>query len=109
MQADGHTNAQNFLPSNPSRFRSLPKTPYLIFINNYTMASNDQNSRRNFIKNLGFAGAAFTIVPRHVIGKGYTAPSDTLYIGGIGVGGSHAGFTHPVPRPACHACRSLGN
>ncbi len=51
------------------------------------MAIKDQHSRRQFIKTLGFAGAAFTIVPRHVIGKGYTAPSDTLYIGGIGVGG----------------------
>lgn len=45
-------------------------------------------SRKNFLKNLGIAGAAFTIVPRHVLGgTGYTAPSDTLYIAGIGVGG----------------------
>ena len=33
------------------------------------------------------AAAAFTIVPRFVLGKGYRAPSDTLYVGGIGVGG----------------------
>ncbi|MFY0654414.1 MAG: Gfo/Idh/MocA family oxidoreductase [Cyclobacteriaceae bacterium] len=45
-------------------------------------------SRRNFIKNMGLAGAAITIVPRSVLGgKGYIAPSDTLYIAGIGVGG----------------------
>lgn len=44
-------------------------------------------SRRSFIKTLGFAGAAFTIVPRHVLGNGYVAPSDTLYLAGIGAGG----------------------
>ncbi len=44
-------------------------------------------SRRNFIKNIGVGGAAFTLVPRFVLGKGYVAPSDTVYIAGIGVGG----------------------
>jgi predicted dehydrogenase len=44
-------------------------------------------SRRNFIKNAGLAAAAFTIVPRFVLGHGYRAPSDTLYIAGIGAGG----------------------
>lgn len=45
-------------------------------------------SRRNFIRNAALAAAAVTIVPRHVLGgKGYIAPSDTLYIAGIGVGG----------------------
>ena len=34
------------------------------------------------------AAAAFTILPRFVLGgKGFAAPSDTLYIAGIGVGG----------------------
>jgi predicted dehydrogenase len=33
------------------------------------------------------AAAAFTIVPRFVLGRGQVAPSDKLYIGGIGVGG----------------------
>src|SRR5688500_4139650 len=46
-----------------------------------------ENSRRKFIKNAGVAAAAFTIVPRFVLGKGYRAPSDTLYIAGIGAGG----------------------
>ena len=46
-----------------------------------------QQSRRHFLKTAGLAGAAFTIVPRHVLGGGFVAPSDTLYIGGIGVGG----------------------
>ncbi len=44
-------------------------------------------SRRTFIRNAGLAAAAFTIVPRFVLGKGYVAPSDTLYIAGVGVGG----------------------
>ncbi len=44
-------------------------------------------SRRVFMKSAG-AAAAFTIVPRHVLGgSGYTPPSDKLNIAGIGVGG----------------------
>jgi predicted dehydrogenase len=44
-------------------------------------------SRRKFIQQAGAAAAAFTILPRFVLGKGYVAPSDTLYIAGIGAGG----------------------
>jgi predicted dehydrogenase len=44
-------------------------------------------SRRAFIKKTALAATAFSIVPRHVLGKGYRAPSDTLYLAGIGVGG----------------------
>jgi len=33
------------------------------------------------------AGMAFTIVPRHVLGRGFRAPSDTLNVACIGVGG----------------------
>jgi predicted dehydrogenase len=44
-------------------------------------------TRRSFIKTAGLAAAGVTIIPRHVLGKGYKAPSDTLYIAGIGVGG----------------------
>jgi predicted dehydrogenase len=51
------------------------------------MEKNNQITRRTFIKGAAIAGAAFTIVPRFVLGKGYVAPSDTLYIAGIGVGG----------------------
>lgn len=44
-------------------------------------------SRRKFIQQAG-AAAAFTIVPRFVLGgNGYIPPSDTLYLAGIGVGG----------------------
>ncbi len=45
-------------------------------------------SRRDFIKNAAVAGAAFTILPRFVLGgKGFVPPSDTVYVAGIGVGG----------------------
>ena len=45
-------------------------------------------NRRKFIKNASATAAAFTIVPRFVMGgNGYVAPSDTLYIAGIGAGG----------------------
>ncbi|MFZ6009438.1 MAG: Gfo/Idh/MocA family protein [Bacteroidota bacterium] len=51
-------------------------------------ASPNLASRRNFIRSAGIAAAAFTIVPRFVLGgKNFVAPSDTLYIAGIGVGG----------------------
>ncbi len=50
-------------------------------------AFDNKKSRRKFIKNVGIAGAAITIVPRHVLGRGFVAPSDTFYIGGIGAGG----------------------
>ncbi|MCL7987317.1 Gfo/Idh/MocA family oxidoreductase [Sphingobacterium sp. lm-10] len=49
---------------------------------------SDKNSRRSFIKQAAVAAAAFTIVPRHVLGgSGFVAPSDKLMIAGIGVGG----------------------
>ncbi|MFA9198931.1 MAG: Gfo/Idh/MocA family protein, partial [Aquirufa sp.] len=44
-------------------------------------------SRRNFLQKAGLAAASFYIVPRHVLGKGYTAPSDKLNIMGVGGGG----------------------
>ncbi|TDQ75697.1 Gfo/Idh/MocA family oxidoreductase [Sphingobacterium yanglingense] len=43
-------------------------------------------SRRDFIKKSLIGAAAFTIVPRFVLGKGYLAPSDHLTKGVIGVG-----------------------
>jgi predicted dehydrogenase len=45
------------------------------------------NKRREFIKQTSLAAAGFFIVPRHVIGKGYTAPSDKLNLAAIGAGG----------------------
>jgi predicted dehydrogenase len=48
-----------------------------------TMAIN----RRDFIKKASTASAGFFIVPRHVLGKGYTAPSDRLNLASVGAGG----------------------
>ncbi len=69
-------------------------------------SSSNHINRKDFLKKIGMAGAAFTIVPRHVLGgDGFTAPSDTLYIAGIGVGGKGTsdltGFAqHPSARIA---------
>jgi predicted dehydrogenase len=47
-------------------------------------------ARRKFIRNTSLAAAGFFIVPRHVLGRGYIAPSDKLNIAGIGAGGKGA-------------------
>ena len=44
-------------------------------------------SRRSFLRDASIVAGGFMIVPRHVLGKGFTAPSDKLNIAGIGVGG----------------------
>ncbi|MBI4544388.1 MAG: Gfo/Idh/MocA family oxidoreductase [Gemmatimonadetes bacterium] len=44
-------------------------------------------TRRDFVGDMARAAVAFTIVPRHVLGRGYRAPSDLLRIACIGVGG----------------------
>jgi predicted dehydrogenase len=44
-------------------------------------------SRRSFLRNAAMAAAGFYIVPRHVLGRGFTAPSDKLIVAGIGAGG----------------------
>ena len=44
-------------------------------------------SRRKFIRDSSLAAGSFFIVPRHVLGRGFIAPSDKLSIAGIGVGG----------------------
>jgi hypothetical protein len=50
------------------------------------MSETKTISRRGFLTS-AVAGAAITIVPRHVLGRGFTPPSDTLNIAGVGVGG----------------------
>ena len=50
-----------------------------------------QSSRRNFLKGSAALLAGITIVPRHVLGKGFIAPSDQLTKGVIGVGGMGQG------------------
>src|SRR6478752_1620143 len=56
------------------------------------MGYHPSRSRRYFLKNSLGAVAAFTIVPRHVLGgKGYIAPSDQLTKAVVGVGGMGKG------------------
>jgi predicted dehydrogenase len=45
------------------------------------------SSRRKFLKSAAAVGAAFHIVPRHVLGRGFTAPSDMVRYAAIGIGG----------------------
>ena len=51
------------------------------------MKKEYNRSRRAFLRNSTLAATGFFIVPRHVLGRGFVAPSDTLTIAGIGVGG----------------------
>ncbi len=71
--------------------------------NNTTNTSSDNkriagSGRRDFLKKSILGAAAFTIVPRHVLGgPGYTAPSDQLTKAIIGMGG--IGYGHHLKRP----------
>ncbi|MGP4854880.1 hypothetical protein ACTXP3_27335, partial [Klebsiella pneumoniae] len=53
----------------------------------HSISNQAHSSRRNFLRNTALAAAGFYIVPRHVLGKGFIAPSDKLQIAGIGAGG----------------------
>jgi predicted dehydrogenase len=49
--------------------------------------SRRQISRRAFVESAGRLAGAATIVPRHVLGRGFQAPSDTLNVAIVGAGG----------------------
>jgi predicted dehydrogenase len=51
------------------------------------MAAPGKTNRRAFIKNTSLAFAGISIIPRHVLGKGFIPPSDQLNIAVIGGGG----------------------
>src|SRR5690242_257429 len=44
-------------------------------------------TRRRFVKTVASTGAALTIVPRPVLGRGFQAPSDTVNVAAVGIGG----------------------
>jgi len=46
-----------------------------------------KTTRRDFIATGAIAAAAFSIVPRHVLGKGFTAPSDLVNVAVVGING----------------------
>ena len=57
-------------------------------------------SRRKFVGQVGVATAAFSIVPRNVLGgTGYQAPSDTVNVAGIGVGAQGGGDIQQIATP----------
>src|SRR5690554_2457058 len=49
--------------------------------------------RRTFLQSSVASAALFTIVPRHVLRKGFTAPSDQVELGVIGTGKQSLGLT----------------
>jgi predicted dehydrogenase len=51
------------------------------------MTSINHLGRRAFIKNSTLAFAGISIIPRHVLGRGFIAPSDQLNVAIIGAGG----------------------
>src|SRR5690349_22975302 len=44
-------------------------------------------TRRKFLGSVAAGSAAAAFVPRHVLGRGFTPPSDMLNIAGVGIGG----------------------
>lgn len=62
---------------------------------------NSKNlSRRSFLGTTATAAAAFTILPRYVLGgPGYTAPSDIINVAGIGVGSQGGGDIQQICTP----------
>ncbi len=44
-------------------------------------------TRRSFVTTAAAAGAGVVIVPRHVLGRGLQAPSDTVNVAIVGIGG----------------------
>src|SRR5512132_3223424 len=52
--------------------------------------------RRDFLTTLATATAGLTIVPRHVLGRGFQAPSDTVNVAAVGINGQGAANTRAV-------------
>ena len=51
------------------------------------MKPKNPTSRRSFIKKSALTALGISIVPRHVMGRGFIPPSDKLNIAIIGAGG----------------------
>ena len=56
----------------------------------------ESTSRRKFLTTAAGTGAAFLIVPRHVLGRGFQAPSDRVNVATVGVSGMGAVNTRHV-------------
>ena len=55
---------------------------------------NSSLTRKAFLRSTSLAVAGMCIVPRHVLGKGFTAPSDKINLGFIGLGKQGGILTH---------------
>ncbi|HXW08790.1 MAG TPA: Gfo/Idh/MocA family oxidoreductase [Vicinamibacterales bacterium] len=55
-----------------------------------------RRSRREFVGTAAAAGAALMIVPRHVLGRGFQAPSDLVNVATVGINGQGAINTRAV-------------
>jgi len=67
-------------------------------------------SRRSFLGTTATAAAAFTIIPRYVMGgPGYTAPSDLINVAGIGVGSQGGGDIQQICTPDVPIARPQRN
>ena len=66
-------------------------------------------SRRDFIGKTAAAAAAFTVVPRHVLGgPGFTAPSDMVHVAGIGLGNQGGSDIMNIATPDVPVKRRMG-
>ncbi len=59
-------------------------------------SENPRVTRRDFVKTTAAAATAAMIVPRHVLGRGFQAPSDLVNIATVGVSGMGAVNTRAV-------------
>ena len=50
--------------------------------------------RRQFLRQATAVGVTFSIIPRHVLGRGFTAPSDQVTLGFIGLGKQTRGLAN---------------
>src|ERR1041385_8527790 len=53
-------------------------------------------SRRDFVSTVAAAAAGLVIVPRHVLGRGLTAPSDLVNLAVVGINGQGATNTQAM-------------
>ena len=60
----------------------------------------DKSGRRKFLRNTVITGAGFFIIPRHVLGRGFIAPSDKLNVASIGAGGKGASDLTEIAKSA---------
>jgi predicted dehydrogenase len=61
---------------------------------------SNRNSRRGFLKGSALLAAGYTIVPRHVLGRGHVAPSDKINLGFVGTGKQARGLLNAFKEKA---------